>query len=76
MYQTHDIIFTRKKKTRKVLNIRIETEIIHDVHKTKFLGVIVNKKMTWKDHMSFISNKISRGLGMIIKAKKRRNKMR
>ena len=44
MYQTHHIIFTRKKKTRKILNIRIETEIIHDVHKTKFLGVIVDKK--------------------------------
>ena len=72
--KTHYIIFTRKKKTGNALNIRIENQIIHEVYKTKFLGVIIDKKLTWKDHILYISNKISRGIGMIIKAKKRLNK--
>ena len=42
--KTHYIIFTRKKKTGNALNIRIENQIIHEVYKTKFLGVIIDKK--------------------------------
>ena len=72
--KTHFIIFTRKKKSGNSLNIGIENQIIHEVYKTKFLGVIIDKKLTWKDHILYISNKISRGIGMIIKAKKRLNK--
>ena len=49
--KTHYIIFTRKKKTGNVLNIKIENQIIHEVYKTKFLGVIIAKKLTWKDHI-------------------------
>ena len=43
--KTHYIIFIRKKKTRTVLNIRIENQIVHDVYKTKFLGVIIDNKI-------------------------------
>ena len=42
--KTHYIIFTRRRKTGNALNIRIENQIIHDVYKTKFLGVIIDKK--------------------------------
>ena len=68
--KTHYIIFTRKKKTGNALNIRIENQFIHEVYKTKFLGVIIDKKLTWKENILYISDKISRGIGMIIKAKK------
>ena len=47
---------------------------MNEVDKTKFLSVIIDKKLTWKEHISYLSSKISRGIGMIIKAKKRLNK--
>ena len=40
------------------------------ITKTKFLGVVINHKLNWKDHISYISGKIARGLGIIIKARK------
>ena len=46
----------------------------HTVLLKKYLGVIIDKKLTWKEHISYLSSKISRGIGMIIKAKKRLNK--
>ena len=67
-------MFTRKSKTATSLNIGIDDKIINEVNKTKFLGVIIDKKLTWKEHISYLSSKISRGIGMIIKAKKRLNK--
>ena len=72
--KTHYIVFTRKLKSATSLNIGIDDKNINEVNKTKFLGVIIDKKLTWKEHISYISSKISRGIGMIIKAKKRLNK--
>ena len=72
--KTHYIVFTRKLKSATSLNIGIDDKIINEVNKTKFLGVIIDKKLTWKEHISYLSSKISRGIGMIIKAKKRLNK--
>ena len=72
--KTHYIVFTRKSNTVTSVDIRIENQAINEVNKTKFLGVIIDKKLTWKEHISYLSSKISRGIGMIIKAKKRLNK--
>ena len=41
---------------------------------TEFLGVIIDSKLTWKQHISHISGKIARSTGMIIKAKYYLNK--
>ena len=38
--------------------------------KTNFLGVIIDNKVNWKDHINYIAGKIFRGIGMIIKARK------
>ena len=72
--KTHYIVFTRKSNTVTSVDIRIENQAINEVNKTKFLGVIIDKKLTWKEHISYLSSKISRGIGMIIKAKERLNK--
>ena len=72
--KTHYIVFTRKSNTVTSVDIRIENQAINEVNKTKFPGVIIDKKLTWKEHISYLSSKISRGIGMIIKVKKRLNK--
>ena len=36
----------------------------------KFLGVFIDDRLTWKDHIQYIKLKISRGLGVLCKARK------
>ena len=36
--------------------------------KTEFLGVIIDNKVNWKEHINYIAGKISHSIGMIIKA--------
>ena len=35
----------------------------------KFLGIIIDENLTWKNHISTIENKISINIGMLYKAK-------
>ena len=38
-------------------------------NETKFLGVIIDKHLTWKNYINYISNKVSKGIGIIYRAK-------
>ena len=68
------MVFTNKKKRLDELNILIDGIKIEEVKKTKFLGVIIDNKLSWKDHVAHVASKVSRGLGMIIKARNYLNK--
>ena len=72
--KTHFMVFSNKRGSHDPIDIRIDGERIHEVLKTKFLGVIIDKNLSWKDHITYISGKIARGLGMIIKTRKYLNK--
>ena len=66
----HYIVFlTKKRVTRNVLTIKINGQAINEVNKTKFIGVIIDKKINWKDHFQYIADKVSRGVGRMIKAR-------
>ena len=41
--------------------------------KTKFLGVIIDKKLSWKEHISYICGKVAKGIGIISKVRKHLN---
>ena len=72
--KTHFMVFTNEKKRLNDLNILIDGTRIEEVKKTKFLGVIIDNKLSWKDHVAHVVGKVSRGLGMIIKARHYLNK--
>ena len=65
-----------KHKNKKPLHDTTCTEIIMDktplkqVNSIKFLGVVINDKLTWGEHKQLISNKISKNLGIIYKCNK------
>ena len=42
--------------------------------KPKFIGIIIDNKLSWKYLIDHISGKIARGIGMIIKAREYLNK--
>ena len=43
---------------------------IQEVKETKFLGVIIDNKLKWSAHISYISKKISKGIRIILKSRK------
>ena len=50
--------------------IAIDGHRIDKTGHTKFLGVIIDCKLTWKKHISYITGKIAKGIGVIMKAGK------
>ena len=54
--------------------ITIDGHEIDQVVITRFLGMVIDNNLNYKEHVSFISGKISRSIGMIIKAKHSPNK--
>ena len=41
-----------------------------EVNETKFLGVVIDNRFKWSSHLGHISNKISKGIGVITKVRK------
>ena len=66
--KTNYIFFGRKKyKTDKP--ILIDNSVITKVIDTKFLGVMLDSAVSWKNQIQFIVSKISRGVGILYRLK-------
>ena len=68
--KTHYMIFTTKRKRLVDVSLQIDGHIINETDSTKFLGVIIDNKLSWKNHIKHVVGKVSRGIGMILKARK------
>jgi hypothetical protein len=69
------MIFGPKKKiTPQDISILIEGKKLELVKSTKFLGVILDANIAWKDHIMHLSKKIARSVGILSIAKKILNK--
>ena len=69
--KTHFIFFKGKKRlNEEPLILKIDGCPIDRVSETKFLGVIIDDTLSWKSHIYYISKKISRGIGILKKARK------
>lgn len=56
-------------KYNSELQIKIEGVQIENVIENKFLGVIIDNKLSWKAHIRHIRTKVSKTLAIINKAK-------
>ena len=68
--KTHYMILTSKRTPKPDHVIKIEGHKLDEVQNTKFLGVYLDNKISWKHHIDYISGKVSRAIGMIVKARK------
>jgi hypothetical protein len=69
--KTHYMIFSIGRKVGDMTeDIIINDAILKRVDHTKFLGVIIDSKLSWFHHIQYIKNKISKGIGIISKARK------
>ena len=66
--KNHYILFYRtriKNKTNK--QVYINGNNISNTNSTKFLGVIIDSKLNWCEHIQYIKNKISKSNGILYK---------
>ena len=48
--------------------MNIGTKEIERTQATKFLGVIIDEKISWKSHIDILNTKISKNIGILYKA--------
>ena len=64
--KTKYILFSYKKTTQ-LPQIKIGLNCIQETKSTKFLGVIFDKHLTFEDHITLISSKMAKSIGIIYK---------
>ena len=69
--KTQYMINTSKGRHALDLDIKLNGRKIQRVFETKFLGVKIDAKLTWIPHIEFISKKLSKSIGIILKARKK-----
>ena len=69
--KTNCMLFAPKGKYISIKNkIFINGNPIDEVSETKFLGVIIDNRLTWASHIKYMKNKAAKGLGIILKCRK------
>ena len=72
--KSHYMIFHRARIKDEKCKVLLSNSTLDHVRFTKFLGMIIDEKLNFINHINYIKNKISKGLGIIIKARKYLNK--
>ena len=73
--KSHYMIFHRARlKHHDNCQVLLGDSALEHVRFTKFLGMIIDEKLNFTNHIAYISNTISKGLGIIYKARKYLNK--
>ena len=57
------------------LNLIMDNITLSKVSSIKYLGVIVDHKLNWIDHITYVKSKISNGIGIMYKARRYLNKI-
>ena len=68
--KTKYMIFTRQKYSSKKPKIIINETELEQVSSIKFLGVVLNDRLNWSDHKTYIKTKISKNIGILNRCRK------
>ena len=64
------MIFKPKRTCNTPVDIVMNNQRIEQVHSTKFLGVVLDCNLSWKNHIDYISKKVAKGIGVLSKCSK------
>ena len=64
------MVFHRAKIKTLGTDVIMQNTSIQFVKSTKFLGVIIDNKLRWNDHIAYVKNKISKSLGILYKIRR------
>lgn len=68
--KTHSMLFTLSHDVyNSPFSIEIAGGQIERVHSTRFLGVIIDDRLIWDEHIKYICNKLSKSIGILIKVR-------
>ena len=67
--KTHFMVFHRAKHKLNNISISLNSDPIEQVNHTKLLGVVIDNKLDWLNHISYINARIAKGMGIICRAK-------
>ena len=68
--KTHFMVFHRAKlKHITDFELKIDDTVINSTLITKFLGIVIDSKLKWNEHIKYIRNKISKSIGILYKCK-------
>ena len=62
-------MFTNKKQLRPTVNIILNGKNIEQVSHTKFLGVIIDENLKWREQIKTVETKVSKSIGVLYKTK-------
>jgi len=60
----------RKRKEQKEVAIYLNNKLIPQVHRLKYLGIIFDRKLTFKEHINYMANKCTKLIFLLSKAAK------
>ena len=69
--KTHYGIFTPRNKIVHDIDVKIHGVSVERVYVTKFIGVIIDSKLTWKPHVEYICKKLSKCAGIIAQTRRK-----
>ena len=61
------IIKPRQRKLSKNIKLKINNDVSHESECVKFLGVLLDKSLTWKEHIQYINTKLAKNTGILAK---------
>ena len=68
--KTNLFLFDHRKMKCIMLEIHIDSKTIKSINSTKFLGVILDEKLLWKNHYDQLKSKINRNYALLCRSKK------
>ena len=60
----------KKKGLEEKFQVKIGSKEVKEVKSCRFLGVIVDNELKWKEHISHICNKVAKSIGILSKLRK------
>ena len=60
-------ISSPRKNIANSFNIYLNGSLLEETESIKYLGIYIDKHLTWKEHISIIGKKISKNIGIISK---------
>ena len=68
MYPKQIVCYLAIARKKTNIEISINNANIDMVYKTKFLGVLIDNKLNWTDHIATMKAKLSKSIGIMYKA--------
>ena len=72
--KTHFMVFHRSRIKTSDINVVMQQNTIDRVNSTKFLGLIIDDKLKWHEHIQHVKHKIARSVGILYKIRHYLNK--